>query len=68
MRRIIQDTAIVTADDGCAVRYDATRVVEADRVAAIGPSAELLARYPLAERIDGRARPSCRILPTCTSS
>jgi 5-methylthioadenosine/S-adenosylhomocysteine deaminase len=56
MQTIIHDTTIVTADDACTVRYDAALVVEGDRIAAIGPTAELLARYPAAERIDGRGK------------
>jgi 5-methylthioadenosine/S-adenosylhomocysteine deaminase len=38
------------------MQYDAAIVVKADRIAAIGPTAELLARYPAAERIDGRGK------------
>jgi 5-methylthioadenosine/S-adenosylhomocysteine deaminase len=56
MQTMIHNTTIVTADDTCAVHYDAAIVVEADRIAAIGPTAELLARYPAAERIDGRGK------------
>jgi len=56
MQTMIHHTTIVTADDTCAVQYDAAIVVEADRIAAIGPTAELLARYPTAERIDGRGK------------
>jgi 5-methylthioadenosine/S-adenosylhomocysteine deaminase len=54
MQTMIHHTTIVTADDICAVQYDAAIVVEADRIIAIGPTSELLARYPTAERIDGR--------------
>jgi 5-methylthioadenosine/S-adenosylhomocysteine deaminase len=56
MQTIIHSTTIVTADDACTVQYDAAIVVEADRIAAIGPTAELLALYPAAERIDGRGK------------
>src|SRR5918992_4674579 len=56
MQTVIHNTTIVTADDTCAVQYDAAIIVEADRIAAIGPTAELLARYPTAERIDGRGK------------
>jgi 5-methylthioadenosine/S-adenosylhomocysteine deaminase len=56
MQTMIHDTTLVTADDACTVHYDAAIVVEADRIAAIGPTAELLARYPTAERIDGRGK------------
>jgi 5-methylthioadenosine/S-adenosylhomocysteine deaminase len=56
MQTMIHDTTIVTADDAGTVRYDAAIVVEADRIAAIGPKAELLARFPAADRIDGRGK------------
>jgi 5-methylthioadenosine/S-adenosylhomocysteine deaminase len=56
MQTLIHNTTIVTADGACSVHYDAAIVVEADRIAAIGPTSELLARYPAAERIDGRGK------------
>jgi 5-methylthioadenosine/S-adenosylhomocysteine deaminase len=56
MQTIICNTAIVTADDASTVQYNAAIVVEADRIAAIGPTAELLRRYPTAERIDGHGK------------
>jgi 5-methylthioadenosine/S-adenosylhomocysteine deaminase len=56
MQTMIHHTTIVTADDACSVQHDAAIVVEADRIAAIGPSADLLERYPAAERIDGRGK------------
>jgi 5-methylthioadenosine/S-adenosylhomocysteine deaminase len=56
MQTIIHHTTIVTADDACTVQYNAALVVEADRIAAIGPSDELLARYPTAERVDGHGK------------
>ena len=54
MQTIIHDTTIVTADEQCTVHYDAAIVI--DRIAALGPKAELLVRYPAAERIDGRGK------------
>ncbi len=53
MQSIIHDTTIVTADEQCAVHYDAAIAIAEDRIVALGPNAELLARYPAAERIDG---------------
>jgi 5-methylthioadenosine/S-adenosylhomocysteine deaminase len=53
---IIHNTTIVTADDACTVYDDAAIVIEGDRIAALGPTAELLAHYPSAERIDGRGK------------
>jgi len=53
---IIHNATIVTADEAGAIHYDAALVVHERRIAAIGPTAELLARYPEAERVDGRGR------------
>jgi len=53
---MIHDATIVTADDQGAIHYDAALVIEGDRIVAIGPTGELLARYPAAERVDGRGR------------
>ena len=57
MTAIIHDATIVTLDEAGSVLYDAAIVVEGDRIAAIGPGAELLARHHDAERIDGRVTP-----------
>ena len=56
MQTMIHHTTIVTADDACTVHDDAAIVIEGERIAAIGPTAELLARYPAAERIDGHGK------------
>jgi len=56
MQTIIHDTTIVTADDAGAVHYDAAIVIDGQRIAAIGLTPELLARYPAAEHIDGRGK------------
>jgi 5-methylthioadenosine/S-adenosylhomocysteine deaminase len=53
---VIHNAAIVTVDDRDTVHYDAAIAIERDRIAAIGPSADLLARYPAAERLDGRGK------------
>jgi 5-methylthioadenosine/S-adenosylhomocysteine deaminase len=53
---LVHDTTIVTADDAGAIHYEAALAVDDGRIAAIGPSAALLARYPAAERVDGRGR------------
>src|SRR5438445_10871668 len=54
--QLIHDTTIVTADDAGSIRYDAALAVRDGRIAALGPSAELRAQFPDAERIDGRGR------------
>src|SRR5262245_23602789 len=56
MQTIIHSTTIVTADDACTVHYDAAIAIDDTRIATIGPNAELLTRYPTAERIDGRGK------------
>ena len=53
---IIHDTTVVTADDAGTIHADAALVIDDGRIAALGASAELLARYPAAERVDGRGR------------
>jgi 5-methylthioadenosine/S-adenosylhomocysteine deaminase len=53
---IIHDATIVTGDDRGTIHYDAALVVADDRIAAIGATSELLARYPIAERVNGRGR------------
>ena len=56
MAIVIHNAAIATVDDGDTVHYDAAIAIEADRIAAIGPNADILARYPAAERIDGTGK------------
>jgi 5-methylthioadenosine/S-adenosylhomocysteine deaminase len=53
---LIHDTTLVTADDAGTILYDAALVVNDGRIAALGTTAELTARYPGAERVDGRGR------------
>lgn len=53
---IVHDTTVVSGDERGTVHHDAALVIQAGRVIAVGPSAELLARHPGAERIDGRRR------------
>jgi 5-methylthioadenosine/S-adenosylhomocysteine deaminase len=54
--RLIHDTTIVTADDAGSVLYQAALAVRDGRIAAMGPTAELVAKFPDAERVDGRGR------------
>jgi len=53
---IIHDTTVVTADDAGTIHADAALVIDDGRIAALAASAELLARYPAAERVDGGGR------------
>src|SRR4029450_9716694 len=54
--QLIHDTTIVTANEAGSILYDAALLVRDGRVAALGPTAELSARHPSAERVDGRGR------------
>jgi 5-methylthioadenosine/S-adenosylhomocysteine deaminase len=54
--QLIHDTTIVTADDAGSILYGAALAVRDGRIAAMGPSAGLAAKFPDAERVDGRGR------------
>ncbi len=54
--QLIHDATIVTADAAGSILYGAALAVADGRVTALGPTPEILARYPDAERIDGRGR------------
>ena len=56
MTIVIHNAAIVTVDDADSVHYGAAIAIEGDRIAAIGPSREVLAAYPTAEKIDGTGK------------
>ncbi|MBL6457127.1 amidohydrolase family protein [Belnapia sp. T6] len=56
MTLIIHGTTILTADDADRVLHGAAIAIEGDRIAAIGPEAEVLPRYPGATLVDGRDR------------
>ncbi|SHK31960.1 5-methylthioadenosine/S-adenosylhomocysteine deaminase [Roseomonas rosea] len=56
MAQVIHGTTIITADDESRVLFDAAIAIDGGRIAAIGPDAEILPRFPQAERIDGRWR------------
>src|SRR5262245_10518031 len=56
MTTVIHDAVIVTADDRDTVHYGAAIAVDGPRIAAIGPTPEIVAQYPAAEKIDGRGK------------
>ena len=56
MTTIITDTTIVSCDPQRAIHYGAGLAIEDGRIAAIGPTAEIEARYAGADRVDGRGR------------
>jgi cytosine/adenosine deaminase-related metal-dependent hydrolase len=53
---VIRDATVVTSDAARTVHHDASIVVDADRIVAIGPTEELDRHYPSAERVDGRGK------------
>ena len=53
---VIHNATIVTVDDHDSVHYDAAIAIDGKRIADIGPSAEILARYPNADVIDGTGK------------
>jgi predicted amidohydrolase YtcJ len=64
---VIHNAAIVTVDDRDTVHYDGAIAIERDRIAEIGSSADLLARYPPPPNdLTAGARWSCRASPTST--
>ncbi|TVQ34480.1 MAG: hypothetical protein EA356_10380 [Geminicoccaceae bacterium] len=53
---VIHDTTVVTVDADDRVLGKAAIAIDADRIVAVGPSAEVLAAHPEAERVDGRGK------------
>ncbi len=51
MTLVIHDATVVTVDAQDSVIYGGAVAIEAGRIAAVGPSSEILARYPQAGRI-----------------
>lgn len=56
MTLLITDTTVVACDAQRRVHYGVALAVEGERIAEIGTSAEIEARYPGAERVDGRGK------------
>jgi len=54
--QLIHDATIVTVDQAGSILYGAALAVSDGRIAALGPTPELLVKYPDAERVDGRGR------------
>src|SRR5712692_8145798 len=53
---VIRDATIVTGDAGRTVHYRAALAVDGDRIAAVGPSAEIERRFPGADVVEGRGK------------
>lgn len=56
MTTVFTHATVVTVDAGQTVLHDAALAVEADKIAAIGPSETVLAAYPQAEVYNGRGK------------
>jgi 5-methylthioadenosine/S-adenosylhomocysteine deaminase len=56
MAVVIHDAAVVTVDAEDRVIYGGAVAIEGDRITAVGPSADVLARHPGAEKIDGAGK------------
>ncbi|MBT5775085.1 MAG: amidohydrolase family protein, partial [Dehalococcoidia bacterium] len=56
MSLVIHNATVVTADEGRRVLPKSAIAIDGDRIVAIGPTEEVLAAYPEAERVDGRGK------------
>jgi cytosine/adenosine deaminase-related metal-dependent hydrolase len=53
---IIHNTTVITADAGRNILYDGAVAIEGNRIIDIGPTNEINANHPRAERINGRGK------------
>ena len=56
MATILSNTTLLTGDPGRTILYDSALVVEAGKIAAIGPTEEIGAQFPGSEVIDCRGK------------
>jgi 5-methylthioadenosine/S-adenosylhomocysteine deaminase len=56
MTTVIHHTTIATGDRDPSIHFDAALAIENDLIAAIGPSDEVMVRFPNADLIDGRGK------------
>src|SRR5262245_25774566 len=56
MTILIRHATIVTGDAGRTIHHDGAVAVDADRIVAVGPTAEVEHRFPRAEMVDGRGK------------
>lgn len=56
MALVFRNATIVTGDLGRTVLYNASLVVERDRISAIGSTDDIMARYPQAEIFEGKGK------------
>jgi 5-methylthioadenosine/S-adenosylhomocysteine deaminase len=53
---VIRDTTVVTVDRADTIHYGAAVAIQGARIAAVGPSHEIVARFPDAEHVDGTGK------------
>jgi 5-methylthioadenosine/S-adenosylhomocysteine deaminase len=53
---VITDTTVVTVDPHDTIHYDGAIAIAGDRIAAVGPTAAIVARFPDAARVDGAGK------------
>ena len=53
---VIHDAVVATVDDQDTVLYNSAIAIDGKKIAAIGPSAEILAKYPQAEKVNGSGK------------
>jgi 5-methylthioadenosine/S-adenosylhomocysteine deaminase len=56
MTTVIHHTTIVTGNQDPSIHFDAAIAIENDLIAAMGPTDDVMARFPDAENIDGRGK------------
>jgi 5-methylthioadenosine/S-adenosylhomocysteine deaminase len=56
MTTVIHHTTIVTGDRDPSIHFNAAIAIENDLIAAMGPTDEIMARFPNAEGVDGRGK------------
>jgi 5-methylthioadenosine/S-adenosylhomocysteine deaminase len=56
MTLLITNTTIVTGDDANTVLHGGAIAIQGQRIAGLGPAADMAARFPNAEVVDGRGR------------
>ncbi len=56
MTLLIQNATVITGDDRNTIFHEAAIAIEGNRIAAIGPTDVLAARYPGAETVDATGR------------
>src|SRR5262245_52313503 len=56
MTILIRHATLVTGDAGRTIHHDGAVAVDADRIVAVGPTAEVEHRFPRAEMVDGRGK------------